>query len=85
MVVLLSHPDQIQDIIFGDEGVMKGYPQDSLPQSCELYLRAIVKETVCVISFAGLQKGAVLILSSTISPFHLQKLEKEITGCNLIL
>uniref|UniRef100_A0A1J3I939 Putative oxidoreductase YgbJ n=1 Tax=Noccaea caerulescens TaxID=107243 RepID=A0A1J3I939_NOCCA len=50
VVVLLSHPDQIQDIIFGDEGVMK-----------------------------GLQKGAVLLLSSTISPLHLQKLEKEIT------
>ncbi|KFK43991.1 hypothetical protein AALP_AA1G200600 [Arabis alpina] len=50
VVVLLSHPDQIQDVIFGDEGVMK-----------------------------GLQKGAVLLLSSTISPSHLQKLEKQLT------
>ncbi|ESQ34977.1 hypothetical protein EUTSA_v10006567mg [Eutrema salsugineum] len=50
VVVLLSHPDQIQDVIFGDEGVMK-----------------------------GLQKGAVLLLSSTISPLHLQKLEKQLT------
>lgn len=25
VVVLLSHPDQIQDVIFGDEGVIKGY------------------------------------------------------------
>lgn len=32
--------------------------------------------------FAGLQKGAVLLLSSTISPLHLQKLEKQLTGCN---
>jgi hypothetical protein len=29
-VVVLSHPDQIQDVIFGDEGVMKGNPEDSL-------------------------------------------------------
>ncbi|XP_010459440.1 PREDICTED: uncharacterized protein LOC104740519 [Camelina sativa] len=50
VVVLLSHPDQIQDVIFGDEGVMK-----------------------------GLQKGAVLLLSSTISPLHLQNLEKQLT------
>lgn len=32
-MVLLSHPDQIQDVIFGDEGVMKGYFQDSLPHT----------------------------------------------------
>ncbi|KAH0877805.1 hypothetical protein HID58_065199 [Brassica napus] len=50
VVVLLSHPDQIQDVIFGDEGVIK-----------------------------GIQKGAVLLLSSTIPPLHLQKLEKQIT------
>ncbi|KAL1214325.1 putative 3-hydroxyisobutyrate dehydrogenase [Cardamine amara subsp. amara] len=50
VMVLLSHPDQIQDVIFGDEGVIK-----------------------------GLQKGAVLLLSSTISPLHLQKLEKQLT------
>ncbi|KAF8085500.1 hypothetical protein N665_0665s0010 [Sinapis alba] len=49
VVVLLSHPDQIEDVIFGEEGVMK-----------------------------GLQKGAVLLLSSTISPMHLQKLEKQL-------
>ncbi|KAG7597460.1 3-hydroxyisobutyrate dehydrogenase NAD-binding domain [Arabidopsis suecica] len=50
VVVLLSHPDQIQDVIFGDEGVMK-----------------------------GLQKDAVLVLSSTISTLQLQKLEKQLT------
>ncbi|CAE5957835.1 unnamed protein product [Arabidopsis arenosa] len=50
VVVLLSHPDQIQDVIFGDEGVMK-----------------------------GLQKDAVLLLSSTISTLQLQKLEKQLT------
>jgi 3-hydroxyisobutyrate dehydrogenase-like beta-hydroxyacid dehydrogenase len=55
-VVVLSHPDQIQDVIFGDEGVMK-----------------------------GLQKDAVLLLSSTISTLQLQKLEKQLTGFNLIL
>jgi 3-hydroxyisobutyrate dehydrogenase-like beta-hydroxyacid dehydrogenase len=56
VVVVLSHPDQIQDVIFGDEGVMK-----------------------------GLQKDAVLLLSSTISTLQLQKLEKQLTGFNLIL
>ncbi|KAG7646739.1 6-phosphogluconate dehydrogenase NADP-binding [Arabidopsis thaliana x Arabidopsis arenosa] len=50
VVVVLSHPDQIQDVIFGDEGVMK-----------------------------GLQKDAVLLLSSTISTLQLQKLEKQLT------
>lgn len=33
MVVLLSHPNQIQDVIFGDEGVIKGYPEDPFPPS----------------------------------------------------
>ncbi|ESR64836.1 hypothetical protein CICLE_v10009694mg [Citrus x clementina] len=51
LVVVISHVDQIDDIFFGHEGVLK-----------------------------GLQKGAVIILQSTILPSHMQKLEKTFTG-----
>ncbi|XP_024033468.1 uncharacterized protein LOC18056049 isoform X3 [Citrus clementina] len=50
LVVVISHVDQIDDIFFGHEGVLK-----------------------------GLQKGAVIILQSTILPSHMQKLEKTFT------
>ncbi|KAL2478890.1 ketose-bisphosphate aldolase class-II family protein [Forsythia ovata] len=50
LVILISHSDQINDIFFGHEGVLK-----------------------------ELQKDTVIILHSTISPAHVQKLEKSLT------
>ncbi|CAI9786896.1 unnamed protein product [Fraxinus pennsylvanica] len=50
LVILISHADQINDIIFSQEGILK-----------------------------ELQKDTVIVLHSTISPAHIQKLEKSLT------
>lgn len=53
MLVLLSHPDQIQDVIFGDEGVMKGWlsPRFFTPQlinfTSELMCRKLYASFLC--------------------------------------
>ncbi|KAG8651617.1 uncharacterized protein LOC110616633 isoform X2 [Manihot esculenta] len=51
LIILLSHVDQINDVIFGQQGALK-----------------------------GLQKGAVIILRSTIFPSHVQTLEKSLVA-----
>lgn len=48
MVVLLSHPDQIQDVIFGDEGVIKGYYSPSFFTSSQDYC---VRDSLRYLSF----------------------------------
>ncbi|XP_011035595.1 PREDICTED: uncharacterized protein LOC105133340 isoform X2 [Populus euphratica] len=50
LIVLISHVDQINDVFFGQQGVLK-----------------------------GLQKGALIILRSTILPSYIQNLEKHLT------
>ncbi|KAJ6340406.1 hypothetical protein OIU77_008210 [Salix suchowensis] len=49
LIVLISHVDQINDVFFGQQGVLK-----------------------------GLQKGALIILRSTILPSYIQNLEKRL-------
>uniref|UniRef100_A0A6N2MK79 6-phosphogluconate dehydrogenase NADP-binding domain-containing protein n=1 Tax=Salix viminalis TaxID=40686 RepID=A0A6N2MK79_SALVM len=49
LIVLISHVDQINDVFFGQQGVLK-----------------------------GLQKGALIILRSTILPSYMQNLEKRL-------
>ncbi|KAF9667517.1 hypothetical protein SADUNF_Sadunf15G0031400 [Salix dunnii] len=59
LIVLISHVDQINDVFFGQQGVLK-----------------------------GLQKGALIILRSTILPSYIQNLEKRLRGhvyCEFIM
>ncbi|KAG6745758.1 hypothetical protein POTOM_050264 [Populus tomentosa] len=53
LIVLISHVDQINDVFFGQQGVLK-----------------------------GLQKGALIILRSTILPSYIQNLERRLGGNN---
>ncbi|XP_065849277.1 uncharacterized protein [Euphorbia lathyris] len=55
LIVLISHVDQINDVIFGQQGILK-----------------------------GLQKGATIILRSTILPRHIQNLEKRLAEDGVI-
>lgn len=55
LIVLISHVDQINDVFFGQQGVLK-----------------------------GLQKGALIILRSTILPSYIQNLEKRLRDEDLM-
>lgn len=86
LIVLISHVDQINDVFFGQQGVLKG-----LYGTYQLYLKlSLLYRYSGFLThwYAGLQKGALIILRSTILPSYIQNLEKRLRGhvyCEFIM